>query len=206
MTQFQNTGQPDWDWWEALWPDPKAVLRDLGVDRECDVVDVCSGDGYFAIPAAELVGDRPLYAVELDETLLERLEQRAAAVGVGPIVPLHGDARRLSTHLPEPVDLALIMNTFHGIGDSGAFVRELTNALNPEGRVAVVNWYDTPRSETAVGETPRGPPTDLRLSPQETRERFTAQGFVHERTVELPPYHYGQVFRRPLDAGLASEH
>ncbi|MFD1513382.1 class I SAM-dependent methyltransferase [Halomarina rubra] len=197
MTRFQNTGQPDWDWWEALWPDPTAVLGELGVDQECSVVDVCSGDGYFTIPAAELVGDQPLYAVELDEALLERLERNAADEDVESIVTRQGDARRLSEHLPRPVDLALLMNTFHGIEGAGAFVRELARALNPEGRVAVVNWHDTPRSETTIGDVPRGPPTDLRLSPSETRARFTSEGFVHERTVELPPYHYGQVFRRP---------
>jgi hypothetical protein len=32
MERFQNTGQPDWDWWGRLWPTPGEPLRRLGVE------------------------------------------------------------------------------------------------------------------------------------------------------------------------------
>ena len=41
---------PDPGWWEALWPDPAKVLRDVGVTPRMDVVDLCSGDGWFTFP------------------------------------------------------------------------------------------------------------------------------------------------------------
>jgi len=28
---FNGTGMPDAGWWEALWPEPAAVLRDVGL-------------------------------------------------------------------------------------------------------------------------------------------------------------------------------
>jgi hypothetical protein len=45
-----------------------------------------------------------------------------------------------------------------------------------------VNWKDVPRETTRITGEPRGPPTDLRLSAEDT--------------VELPPYHYALVFER----------
>jgi len=47
---FEGTGMPDPGWWEALWPDPARVLKDVGVTPGMDVIDLCSGDGWFTFP------------------------------------------------------------------------------------------------------------------------------------------------------------
>jgi len=44
-----------------------------------------------------------------------------------------------------------------------------------------------------LGE-PRGPKTDLRLSPQQTIADVEAGGFRLMKLVEVPPYHYGAIF------------
>ena len=48
---------PDRDWWEALWPDPKGVLEQVGVAAGMRVIDLCCGDGYFTAPMGQLVAD-----------------------------------------------------------------------------------------------------------------------------------------------------
>jgi predicted methyltransferase len=53
---------PDRDWWQALWPDPKRVLEDIGVVGGMQVIDLCSGDGYFTAPMGQLVADGVLIA------------------------------------------------------------------------------------------------------------------------------------------------
>jgi hypothetical protein len=45
MERFQNTGQPDLDWWYRLWPTPGATLRKLGVESG-SVAEVGCGSGY----------------------------------------------------------------------------------------------------------------------------------------------------------------
>ena len=47
-----------------------------------------------------------------------------------------------------------------------------------------------------LGE-PRGPKTELRLSPQQTIAAVEAGGLKLARLIELPPYHYGAIFERP---------
>jgi len=59
-----------------------------------------------------------------------------------------------------------------------------------------VNWHQRPREETTVLGEPRGPRTELRMSPQQTRDAVEAGGLMLETIVEIPPYHYGAVFRR----------
>ncbi|MFC3478480.1 class I SAM-dependent methyltransferase [Halobacterium litoreum] len=195
MDAFQNTAQPDWDWWSRLWPTPGATLRDLGVTADDAVAEVPSGNGYFALPAARITDPNTVYAVDRDASLLDELAHLADQHAIGNVEPIRGDARDLASLLPERVDVVLVANTFHGVDDRTEFVREAVDALADGGRLVVVNWHDRPREETAAMGEPRGPPTDLRLSPDETEAavRDAADVTLAER-VELPPHHYALVF------------
>lgn len=197
MTRFQNTRQPDWDWWGRLWPAPGETLRDLGVESGDALLEVGSGNGYFALPAARITDPAPVYAVDIDETLIEDLSGLADLHGIENLRPIHGDARQLAQLIPEPVDVVLVANTFHGIAEPAPFVEQVFDVLRPGGRFIVVNWQSIPKEETPIDGEPRGPPTELRLSPEAT-ERAVREAAAFEKTdeFELPPYHYAIVFER----------
>lgn len=196
MGRWPNTRQPDWEWWGELWPDPAGVLRRLGLGPDTSLADVGCGDGYFTLPAAELVAPARVYGVDIDGDLVEALESRATAADVGNVVSIEGDARALDDLLPAPVETVLVANTFHGIEDSASFARAAARSLTPGGRLVVVNWRAQPREATTVDGQPRGPPIDRRLSPEATVEALSPAGFEPVKTVDVPPYHYGIVFER----------
>jgi len=197
MDRFQNTGQPDWDWWSKLWPSPGATLRSLGITAGDTLAEVPCGNGYFALPAARITDPAPVYGVDLDESVLEELAHLAVQQEIETIEPIHGDARLLAQLLPGRVDVVLVANTFHGVDDRADFVREATASLRPGGRLVIVNWHDRPRGNTTVAGAPRGPPTELRMTPAETEtvvEESAEVSLVAQH--DLPPYHYGLVFER----------
>jgi 2-polyprenyl-3-methyl-5-hydroxy-6-metoxy-1,4-benzoquinol methylase len=66
---FQATEMPTAGWWEALWPDPAQVLETVGVIPGMNVVDLCSGDGWFTLQIAKIA--RHVFAIDLDGKLLE---------------------------------------------------------------------------------------------------------------------------------------
>jgi hypothetical protein len=53
---FNNTEMPNAGWWEALWPDPAGVLARVGMAAGMDVIDPCSGDGWFTCKSPSLHG------------------------------------------------------------------------------------------------------------------------------------------------------
>jgi hypothetical protein len=55
---FEGTEMPTAGWWEALWPDPAGVLAKVGVKSGMDVIDLCSGDGWFMLQIARLAPRR----------------------------------------------------------------------------------------------------------------------------------------------------
>lgn len=191
---FPATIMPDNDWWHALWPDPDAVLRTVGVRPGMQVVDLCCGDGYFTSAMCRLVQPGRTWALDLDEQLLRQAEQ--ACQGNSNFHPVLGDARELPKLVSEPVDFVFMANTFHGVPDKAGLSRAVHQALKPGGRFSIVNWYRRPREETSVLDQPRGPDTKLRMQPEDVREVVEPAGFTLEKVVDVGPYHYGAVFRK----------
>lgn len=196
MNCFQNTRQPDRDWWSQLWPDPEQTLAMLGIGPGTSLADVGCGDGYFTLPAARLVNEAPVYAIDIDEELLEAVATAAATERLANIETICGDARQLVDLLPEPVDCILIANTFHGVENQRDLAEQTYRTLRPAGRFIIVNWHDLPREETTVAGTERGPPESLRMSPADTREVLAPVSFDEIEEIDLPPYHYALVGHR----------
>jgi SAM-dependent methyltransferase len=191
---FPATAMPDSGWWSALWPDPDGVLRALGIEPHMTVVDLCCGDGYFTAPLARLVEGR-VYGVDLDPAMLDKARAAVAKAGATARQWLCADAMDLARLIPEKADFVLIANTFHGVPDQTGLARGVAAVLGPGGTFAVVNWHPLPRERTVVQGEPRGPKTDMRMAPEQVRAVVEPAGFEWERLVELPPYHYGALFR-----------
>lgn len=157
------------------------------------VLDLCCGDGYFTAPLAKIVSGR-VYALDLDPAMIEAAKTEALRQGVSVLKWIVGDAGKVVKLVPEKVDFVLIANTFHGVPNQPAFVKAVARTLMPHGRIALVNWHQRPREHTTVLGLPRGPRTDMRMSPEAARSVLETIGFGLVRMVDLPPYHYGAVF------------
>ena len=192
---FPATAMPDSDWWQALWPAPREVIVALGVKTHMEAIDLCCGDGWFTAPLASLA--RRVYAIDIDARMLAQARQAVAAVGATNCEFLRADAYAVATIVPGSVDFVLMANTFHGAPDKTRLVRAIATILRPGGQFAIVNWHQRPREETVVLGEPRGPRTEMRMSPEEVQGFFAPTDLRHNRTVELPPYHYGAVFEKP---------
>jgi len=110
---FPATIMPDKDWWQALWPDPEAVLHNVGIEPDMNVVDLCCGDGHFTRPMCQLVHPGKTWAVDLDKELLGQAEQ-----GCKDNPNFHailGDARELPKQVSEPVDFVVSFHPYRAI-------------------------------------------------------------------------------------------
>lgn len=185
---------PNAGWWEALWPDPAGVLAEVGVRPHMTVMDLCSGDGWFTLQIAKLA--RRVVAIDIDANLLDVARHRLGENGITNCDFVAGNAYELGRLWPHAVDFVFLANAFHGVPDRERLARSVRDALLPSGLFAVVNWHRRPRVETKILGEPRGPKTELRMSPDETIQAVETGGLRLVRVVELRPYHYGAVFER----------
>jgi SAM-dependent methyltransferase len=191
---FEGTEMPAAGWWEALWPDPAEVLRAVGLRAGTNVVDLCCGDGWFTLPIAKAA--RRVVAIDIDRQLLDLARLRLAENGITNCDLVAGDAYEVAKIVPRPVDFVFLANVFHGVPDRPRLAAEVSAVLAAGGRFAIVNWHQRPREETLILGEPRGPRTELRMSPQQTVAAVTRENLKVFAIVELPPYHYGAVFER----------
>ncbi len=186
---------PDPGWWEALWPDPARVLRDIGVTSGSDVVDLCCGDGWFTFPLSRPA--RSVVAIDIDAALLEMAKIRMAERGGAPNCTfIEADAYEIVGLLNAPVDYVLLANAFHGVPDRPRLAEAVHDVLRPGGLFGIVNWHATPREQTPVLGQPRGPATELRMTLEQTIASVESGGLKFSKNVDVSPYHYGAVFER----------
>ncbi len=174
--------------------DPAAVLAQV-VSAGMDVVDLCSGDGWFTLQIGKIAGR--VTAIDIDRTLSDVARVRLAEGGIANCAFVEGNAYDIDKLItPQPAELVFMANAFHGVPERTRLARAVANALRPHGHFAIVNWHARPREETTILGEPRGPASELRMTPEATRTAVEPAGFRLHRLVELPPYHYGAIFEK----------
>jgi SAM-dependent methyltransferase len=191
---FDGTGMPDPGWWEALWPDPAGVLASVGLKLGMDVVDLCSGDGWFTLQIAKIA--HHVFAIDIDGKMLETARMRLAENGLSNCTYIEGDAYDIAKLVTSPADFVFLANSFHGVPDKPRLARAVRAVLKPGGLFAIVNWHTRPREETTVLGEPRGPPTGLRIDPPAVNAAVRPCSFSPARVIEIAPYHYASIFER----------
>lgn len=191
---FKGTEMPTAGWWEALWPDPATVLAQVGITAGMDVIDLCSGDGWFTLQIAKIAGH--VTAIDIERHLLDVARVRLAESGITNCDFVEGNAYDIDKLVLWPAELVFLANAFHGVPERTRLANGVANALVPRGQFAIVNWHARPREETMILGEPRGPATELRITPEVTRAAVEPAGFKLRQVVELPPYHYGAIFEK----------
>ncbi|MGA8603475.1 MAG: methyltransferase domain-containing protein [Thermoplasmata archaeon] len=171
---------------------PDGLWRRVGLQAGDVVADVGAGSGFFAFPAATVVGAKGrVYAVDVSEELVELLREKADARRIRNVEPVLSTP----THIPIEdalADVVLLANVFHGIPPKT--VGEAVRLLRPGGRFVDVDWKKE--------ETPEGPPVQHRLSIAEATAALRTHGLVRVDSFELGPSHYVLVFERPRPSHL----
>jgi ubiquinone/menaquinone biosynthesis C-methylase UbiE len=102
------------------------------------VADIGAGNGFFAFPAAEIVGEEGLVcAVEPDPKRAEGIASRAAERGVkNPRVLVDG-AEEIAGMQTGFVDFAISISSFHHFADARRALAELRGVVRPGGLIYI---------------------------------------------------------------------
>jgi SAM-dependent methyltransferase len=167
------------------WQKPDEVVTALALSPDAKVADLGSGTGYFAVRLARAVPEGKVYGVDIEPDMARYLGERARREGLSNLEAVLGEPE--DAKLPEAVDLVLIVNTYHHIGERVAYLRRLGETLRPGGRVAIIDFRE---------ESPKGPPRAHKLSPEQVRGELEAAGYRMAGTHDFLPDQYFLVFER----------
>lgn len=167
-----------------VWQKPDEVLNALHLQRTDHVADLGAGTGYFSVRIAKLVPEGKLFSVDIEPEMLRHLRERAHHENLSVLVPILASAE--SANLPEPVNVILVVDTYHHIDNRIAYFSKLKASLLPNGRLAVVDFK---------ADSPEGPPPEHRIPPEKITAELEAAGYTLVATYPFLPRQYFLVYQ-----------
>ncbi len=190
--KVRDSGMPDEEVWIGFF-DPTRVLEVLGLGGGIrDLVEFGCGYGTFTLAAAG-IATGTVHALDIEPDLVDVVRQKCAEADIANVKAILRDFVTEGTGLPEnSMDAALLFNILHH-EEPVALMKEALRVLKPNGMLAVIHWNHDPT-------TPRGPAMEIRPRPEQCIAWGREAGFsFNERNrYDLPPYHYGLLFKKPL--------
>jgi arsenite methyltransferase len=144
----QLGGRPAEEWIKTL-ESPQRIqnlkvnetVAKLGLKPGDVVADLGAGSGIFEGALAGAVGSKgTVYAVDIDQKLLDAINKKAADAHVANVKTVLG--KFTDPALPASnVDVAFINDVLHHIEDRGAYLKNLGRYLKPTGRIALIDFH-----------------------------------------------------------------
>jgi predicted methyltransferase len=166
------------------WQKPHEVIQALALKPDAVIADIGSGTGYFSVRFANMTPKGRVYGVDTEPDMVKFLADRAKREGLNNITAVPGAPD--NPRLPEKVDLIILVDVYHHVGDRERYFRQLQNSLKPGGRLAVIDFRM---------DSPEGPPTSARIAPDRVKAELKRAGYALAKEHTFLPNQYFLVFQ-----------
>ncbi len=173
------------------WQNPESILAEIGLAAGQTFVDVGCGDGFFALPAARIVG--PLgrvIGIDINADALDALRRKAIGEGLDTIFLHHGPAEEIIL-CNVCADVIFFGIDLHDFDDPARVLERAREMVKPTGVVVDLDWRKEPQ--------PFGPPLEKRFSEEYAISLMEKAGFCVESVAESGIYHY-IILARPAES------
>lgn len=166
--------------------DVYTILAFSDINDRDTVADIGCGPGFFTIPLAKALSNGKLYALDIDEEMLEVCRQRVAESRLGNVEFLKCDDYDF------PLEAGALNGLFladvvHHTEDKLRFLEAVRALLGSRGWCTILEWYKK--------ETETGPPLERRIDPPDLRDLATEAGFLYLVTRDLNGEQYMMTLR-----------
>ena len=163
------------------------IVKSMKLKPGMVVADIGAGTGYYTFRIAKQVPNGKVYAVEIQDELIDMLNKKKNEIGANHIEVVRGDT--MSVNLPEnTVDLAILVDVYHELSWPREIIQSIGKSLKPGGKILLVEY--------------RGEDAELRIKPlhkttveQLTRE-MKANGFIADERIDIFPIQHFLMFRK----------
>ncbi len=152
------------------------------------VADIGAGTGYISRKLSKKVGEKGIvYAVEIQQEMLDILTNKAVQAGVHNIKPILGTVT--DTKLPaSSVDTILLVDVYHEFDFPFEMAQAMCAALKPGGRIVFVEYR---------GEDPKVPIKPVhKMTVAQLRKEMALHPLKWKETMEVLPRQHIVVFTK----------
>lgn len=169
---------------------PNRVLEALALAPDMYVADIGAGTGFFTFRLANFLPEGRVYAVDIQQEMLDVIASRRDSIGVTNVIPVLGTEQ--SPELPEnELDVVLVVDSYHEFAYPYEMMRAILASLKPGGRLALVVYR---------GEDDTIPLDPLRkITLAQVRREMEEVGFRWVRSLDVLPVQHLILLERPRD-------
>ena len=152
------------------------------------VADIGAGTGYISRKLSKRIGEKgTVYAVEIQQEMLDILTNKAVQAGVHNIKPILGTIT--DTKLPpSSVDTVLLVDVYHEFDHPFEMAQAMCKALKPGGRIIFVEYR---------GEDPTVPIKPVhKMTVAQLRKEMAVHPLKWKETIEVLPRQHIVIFTR----------
>ena len=163
------------------------IVKSMKLKPDMVVADIGAGTGYYTFRMAKRVTNGKVYAVEIQDELINMLNKKKTETRADNVEVVRGDT--LSVNLPSnTVDMAVLVDVYHELLWPREIIESVNKSLKSDGKILLVEY--------------RGEDPEVHIRPlhkttvaQLTREML-ANGFVLDRHIDTLPIQHFLLFRR----------
>ncbi len=164
------------------WQNPESILEEMGLKQGQIFVDLGCGDGFFALPAAQIVGEAGIvYGVDIDSEAIKCLDEKAQKQGLTNMILAVAKAED-TVFCQACADFVFFGLVLHDFDDPSRVLENARRMINPKGLLADIDWLKEPMDI--------GPPLDIRFSENEAAKLIGDAGFTIESMKRSSEYDY----------------
>lgn len=167
------------------WQRPDDVIAALQLPPDAKVADIGAATGYFPVRVAKQVPQGHVYGVDLESSMVEFLTRRAKKEGRTNLTAVQATVD--DAKLPEPVDVVMMVNTYHHIEARPAYFAKLAASLKPGGRLVIVDFTKA---------SAMGPPTSEKVAPEQVAKELGEAGYTQAASHDFLKEQFFLVFTR----------
>jgi len=162
--------------------DPYKILEDIGLRKNMVLVDIGCNDGFFTLPALDIVGgDGFVYGIDIDAEAIERLNldlknKQTANYSVRV-------AKAENTILGDnEADIIFLGTVLHDFESPLQVLKNCQKMLKPKGFLINLDWRDSPMAI--------GPPLEIRFSIEKASQLIQQADLNIEKSYDYDQYYY----------------
>ena len=164
------------------WQNPESILAEIGLAPGMVFVDLGCGEGFFALPAARIVGSEGrVYALDSDAEAINLLKGTAEKEGLGNVIAMAGEGES-AVLCEECADIVFFGTVLHDFTDAAMVLLNARKMIKPAGRLVNLDWKKE--------QTELGPPIEIRFDENKASRLISEAGFQVEKIKDIGPYHY----------------
>jgi len=119
---------------------PELVMKALHLKPDDAAADIGAGTGYYSRRLAKAVGTNgTVYAVEIQQEMLDILTNKMAEIGIHNVKPVLGTITDPKL-APNSIDLILMVDVYHEFDHPHEMVEAMFHSLKPGGRMVFVEF------------------------------------------------------------------